>query len=104
MELVSKSTASGLRSGLLGSAQNEARVKEKLYPRKTFREPAELAWRAEKILRRNDMGGWTKPAPALYPHQWSWDSALIALGLAHVDIDRGLRELETLFAAQWADG
>lgn len=56
------------------------------------------------VLRRNDVGGWTKPAPSLYPHQWSWDSALIAAGLAHVDPDRALRELETLFAAQWADG
>src|SRR6202163_616890 len=56
------------------------------------------------VLRRNDLGGWTKPAPRLYPHQWSWDSAFIAIGLARVDLDRALRELETLFAAQWADG
>src|ERR671926_619730 len=56
------------------------------------------------ILRRNDLGGWTKPAPRLYPHQWSWDSAFIAIGLAHVDADRALRELEVLFAAQWSDG
>jgi hypothetical protein len=56
------------------------------------------------VLRLNDLGDWTKPAPSLYPHQWSWDSAFIALGLAHVDVDRGLRELETLFAAQWVDG
>ena len=56
------------------------------------------------VLRKNDLGDWTKPAPRLYPHQWSWDSAFIAIGLAHVDLDRALRELETLFAAQWADG
>ena len=43
-------------------------------------------------------------APRLYPHQWSWDSAFIAIGLAHIDAERALRELETLFAAQWADG
>jgi hypothetical protein len=59
---------------------------------------------AVAVLRLNDVGGWTKPAPSLYPHQWSWDSAFVALGLAHVDPDRGLREFETLFAAQWADG
>jgi glucosylglycerate hydrolase len=59
---------------------------------------------AVEVLRSNDLGGWTKPAPRLYPHQWSWDSAFIALGLAHLDPDRALRELETLFAAQWADG
>jgi glucosylglycerate hydrolase len=56
------------------------------------------------ILRLNDLGGWTKPAPSLYPHIWSWDSGLIAAGLAHVDPNRALRELETLFTAQWADG
>jgi glucosylglycerate hydrolase len=56
------------------------------------------------VLRTNDLGEWTKPAPRLYPHQWSWDSAFIAIGLAQVDLDRALRELETLFAAQWSDG
>ena len=56
------------------------------------------------VLAANDLGGWTKPAPRLYPHQWSWDSAFIAIGLANVDLDRALRELETLFEAQWADG
>jgi hypothetical protein len=56
------------------------------------------------VLHANDLGSWTKPAPRLYPHQWSWDSAFIAIGLARVDPDRALRELETLFGAQWADG
>jgi hypothetical protein len=56
------------------------------------------------VLRANDLGDWTRPAPRLYPHQWSWDSAFIAIGLAHLDPDRALRELESLFAAQWADG
>ena len=59
---------------------------------------------AVRVLRANDLGGWTRPAPRLYPHQWSWDSAFVALGLAHVDPDRALRELESLFDAQWADG
>src|SRR5262249_17759237 len=56
------------------------------------------------VLHANDIGDWTKPAPRLYPHQWSWDSAFIAIGLAHVHVDRALRELETLFSAQWSDG
>lgn len=59
---------------------------------------------ALEVLRKNDLGGWTKPAPRLYPHQWSWDSAFIAIGLVHVDADRAVRELETLLAAQWSDG
>jgi hypothetical protein len=45
--------------------------------RKIFEEPEELIGQARKILRRNDMGGWTRAAPSLYPHQWRWDSAFI---------------------------
>ncbi len=59
---------------------------------------------ATGILRRNGIKSWTKPAPTLYPHQWSWDSAFIALGLAHVDNQRATSELETLFNSQWATG
>jgi glucosylglycerate hydrolase len=59
---------------------------------------------AMAVLRKNDLGGWTKPAPRLYPHQWSWDSAFIALGLAAIDPERAVCELESLFGAQWADG
>lgn len=60
--------------------------------------------RAAEVLRENDMGGWTKAAPDLYPHQWSWDSAFIAIGLAHLDTERAARELSTLFAHQWTTG
>jgi len=56
------------------------------------------------VLRANDLGGWTRPAPLLYPHQWSWDSAFIAIGLAHLDAGRAIEELEHLFEAQWGDG
>ncbi len=59
---------------------------------------------AAGVLRRNSLESWTKPAPNLYPHQWSWDSAFIALGLAHLDNRRAVRELETLFAGQWSTG
>jgi hypothetical protein len=60
--------------------------------------------RAAEVLRRNDMGGWTRAAPELYPHQWSWDTGFIAVGLAHLDTDRAARELLTLFAYQWKTG
>src|SRR3954453_4397161 len=66
--------------------------------------PDELRSAALAVLQLNDLGGWTKPAPRLYPHQWSWDSAFIAIGLASVHPERALLELETLFGAQWADG
>ncbi len=67
-------------------------------------DPSSLREGALAVLRENDLGGWTKPAPRLYPHQWSWDSGFHAIGLANVDPSRALRELETLFAAQWTDG
>jgi len=70
-----------------------------------WRLASEELWKsALEVLHKNDLGDWTRPAPRLYPHQWSWDSAFIAIGLAHVDLDRALGELETLFAAQWSDG
>src|SRR5918995_1251641 len=72
--------------------------------RQIFDEPEELSVRAGKILRRNDMEGWTRAAPTLYPHQWSWDSAFIAIGLAHLDTRRAAQELRTLFAHQWMTG
>ncbi len=50
------------------------------------------------------MGGWTRAAPTLYPHQWSWDSGFIAIGLAHLDTARAARELTLLFRRQWRTG
>nr|WP_314172366.1 hypothetical protein [Streptomyces sp. DSM 40971] len=44
------------------------------------------------------------PSHGLYPHQWSWDSAFIAIGLRHLSPVRAQRELETLLGGQWADG
>jgi glucosylglycerate hydrolase len=63
-----------------------------------------MASRAAEILHRNDMGGWTRAAPTLYPHQWSWDTGFITVGLAHLDTARAGRELLTLFAHQWRTG
>jgi hypothetical protein len=65
---------------------------------------ASLAERAAAVLRRNDTGTLVTAAPRLYPHMWSWDAAFIAVGLAHLDVERAVRELETLFAAQWRNG
>ncbi len=42
---------------------------------------AEQAW---AVLRENDEGIFVKPSQRLYPFQWNWDSAFIALGLAGV--------------------
>lgn len=56
------------------------------------------------MLHGNDAGTWTKASALLYPHQWSWDSAFIAMGWAHLDVRRAMTELEGLFAAQWSTG
>ena len=79
-------------------------LKLKPSPRENFEGPGELALQAEEVLRQNDMGSWTRAAPGLYPHQWSWDSAFIAIGLAHLDVRRAARELRSLFAHQWRTG
>ena len=65
---------------------------------------ATLREQAIAVLHGNDAGDWTRAAPVLYPHQWSWDSAFIAIGWAHVDAARAMTELEQLFTAQWATG
>ena len=67
-------------------------------------ENGDLISRAQCVLRLNDMGEFTKPSPRQYPHQWNWDSAFIALGLAHFDLPRALAEVRTLLRAQWRDG
>ncbi|MGW0205754.1 MGH1-like glycoside hydrolase domain-containing protein [Streptomyces sp. NPDC003233] len=63
-----------------------------------------LPVRAARVLDANWTGASTVPSRSLYPHQWSWDSAFIAIGLRHVSPLRAQTELETLLAAQWADG
>jgi hypothetical protein len=96
--------ASAGEVGVLSRVRRVAGMRAtKPYPGETP-EREELAARAEQVLRKNDMGGWTKAAPELYPHQWSWDSAFIAIGLAHLDTGRAARELLTLFAHQWKTG
>jgi glycogen debranching enzyme len=59
---------------------------------------------AQAVLRGNDMGVFTKPGPEQYPHQWNWDSALIALGLSYFDLPRALDEIRSLLSGQWRDG
>jgi hypothetical protein len=64
----------------------------------------QLARDAIRILIENWHGHATVPSRGLYPHQWSWDSAFIALGLQHLAPRRAAVELLSLFGAQWADG
>jgi hypothetical protein len=59
---------------------------------------------AKTVLDFNWTGDYTQPGPRLYPHQWSWDSAFIAIGYARYDQDRAVRELNHLFESQWTSG
>jgi hypothetical protein len=56
------------------------------------------------VLARNWRGAFTRAAPRLYPHQWSWDSACVALALAHYRQAHAEAELLSLFAGQWDNG
>lgn len=64
----------------------------------------ELLQAAKEVLRGNDLGTMIKAGPTLYPHQWSWDAAFVAIGLAQLSVPRALAELETVLAAQWSTG
>lgn len=62
-------------------------------------------WKAAaRVLDANWTGTATAASPGLYPHQWSWDSAFISMGLARHRRDRAEAELLSLFRGQWADG
>lgn len=64
----------------------------------------DLAREAAAVLDGNFDGAMTRPSPVLYPHQWSWDAAFVAIGYARFDQARAIGELETLLRGQWADG
>jgi hypothetical protein len=59
---------------------------------------------ASNVLQGNWNGNFTIPSPTLYPHQWSWDSAFIAIGNSYSNTERAIKELEFLFDAQWTNG
>src|SRR6187401_3222894 len=59
---------------------------------------------ARAVLDASWLGASTLPSRTLYPHQWNWDSAFIAMGRSWYDEPRAQQELRSLFRAQWADG
>jgi len=64
----------------------------------------DLSAHARSILRANDHGGYTVPTARLYPFQWNWDSAFVAIGFSTFDEARAWSELEFLVKGQWEDG
>jgi hypothetical protein len=63
-----------------------------------------LVRQARAVLDFNWTGEYTMPGPRLYPHQWSWDAAFIAIGYSSYDQERATRGLRHLFEAQWKNG
>jgi hypothetical protein len=63
-----------------------------------------MAARAGWVLGSNSDGEIIKPAAALYPHQWSWDTAFVALCSAEVDPSIARDNLVSLFKGQWRNG
>jgi glycogen debranching enzyme len=64
----------------------------------------DLLEQAKAVLAMNDRGNYTQPAHGLYPHQWLWDSCLVAIGLRHLDVERAKMELLSLLRGQWHNG
>jgi hypothetical protein len=59
---------------------------------------------ARAILRTNDHGGYCVPTARLYPFQWNWDSAFVAMGWGTFDEMRAWQEISLLLRGQWEDG
>jgi glycogen debranching enzyme len=59
---------------------------------------------AKSILHANDRGGYAVPTARLYPFQWNWDSAFVAMGWACFDEKRAWQEILSLLKGQWEDG
>ena len=63
-----------------------------------------LARAGVAILDENWLGHATRASSKLYPHQWSWDAACIAIAYSHFDQARAETELRSLFEGQWHSG
>lgn len=63
-----------------------------------------LIEQSRATLRANDRGGYCVPTARLYPFQWNWDSAFVAMGWATFDEARGWQEIASLLRGQWEDG
>ena len=59
---------------------------------------------ARQVLQQNWQQGFTIPCQGLYPFQWNWDSGFIALGWAHIDLEKAKSEIKSLLKGQWSNG
>src|SRR6266536_2488206 len=65
---------------------------------------AALARAGVAILDANWLGHATRASSRLYPHQWGWDAACIAIAYSHFGQERAETELRSLFEGQWRNG
>lgn len=63
-----------------------------------------LLAKAKQVLEENWKGMHTVPSSYLYPHQWSWDSAFISIGLSRYNQKRAQQEILSMFEGQWKNG
>jgi len=63
-----------------------------------------LLQRARDVLEADWTGQSTVASRSLYPHQWSWDTAFVAIGRSWYEPKRAMQELEAIFRGQWANG
>ncbi len=68
------------------------------------RKPPTKIAQAKAVLEKNWQGSFTIPCEGLYPFQWNWDSGFIALGWAHMDMERAKQEIRSLLSGQWKNG
>ncbi len=60
---------------------------------------------AKRTLINNRRSKYTLPTNTkLYPAQWNWDSAFIALGYSNFNLNYSFQEIDTLLSGQWEDG
>ena len=59
---------------------------------------------ASQVLNNNWKEAFTIPCEGLYPFQWNWDSGFIAIGWAHLNMDRAKSEIRFLLKGQWKNG
>ena len=59
---------------------------------------------ARSVLEKNWKNSFTIPCEGLYPFQWNWDSGFIAIGWAHVNMQRAKQEVRSLLLGQWSNG
>ena len=64
----------------------------------------QLIDQAKSVLRNNWKEEFTIPCEGLYPFQWFWDSGFIAIGWAHIDMERAKQEIRSLLKGQWENG